>query len=243
MERRSILRRPLGRWRIAAFAGAPRSSWVEWHKDKMTGQIPRSESAAPEDYLGSGNHGTGGSGSQVGLDSSGAAAGHKSVNVNGFISGGWHGGGGLVAGIADFMLALNARYGQRSALMSIELADLTDCFHVQTNAHGEKGTYAKYSYRPGGLVYRVRGEAQRERTRRTIEVGADQHVCDPHAEFINHSFTPNLELRGREMLALTEIAPGDELTFDYLQNESAIAEPFESHDTGQRVDSDGCGGR
>lgn len=135
------------------------------------------------------------------------------------------------------MLAVGLVYEGQWKLMTTEL---TDCFHVKANGHGEKGTYAKYSYQPGEFVYLVRGEAQVERTRMTIEVGEDQHVYDPYAECINHSFEPNLKVRGREMIAIAEIAAGDELTFDYLKNESAIAAPFECHDTGRRVDSEGC---
>ena len=53
--------------------------------------------------------------------------------------------------------------------------DLTDYFLVRPNEHGEKATYAKYSYRPGELVYLVRGEAGSERTRMSIEVGRYRH--------------------------------------------------------------------
>ena len=118
---------------------------------------------------------------------------------------------------------------------------LTDCFLVKPNEHGEKATYAKHAHQPGDLVYLVRGEVQGERTRMTIEIGPGAHVYDAYAECINHSFTPNLEVRGREMIAIVEIAAGDELTFDYLKNESEIASPFVCHETGKPVDSDGCG--
>ena len=118
--------------------------------------------------------------------------------------------------------------------------DAPDCFLVRSNGHGEKATYARFSYQPGDLVYLVRGEARRERTRRTIEVGPDQHVHDPYAEFINHSFAPNLVVHGRRLVATTDISTGDEVTFDYLNSESAIADPFHCHDTGRRVDSEGC---
>ena len=118
---------------------------------------------------------------------------------------------------------------------------LTDCFVVKSNEHGEKGTHAKHAYQVGDLVYVVRGEAGPERTRKTIEIAPDEHVFDAYAEFINHSFTPNLEVRGREMIAIAEIAVGDELTFDYLKNESSIAAPFDCHETGRPVDSQGCG--
>ena len=117
---------------------------------------------------------------------------------------------------------------------------LTDCFIVSSNGHGEKATHSKHAYQPGDLVYLVRGEARSERTRETIEIGPDQHVYDPYAEFINHSFTPNLEVRGREMIAVEDISAGDELTFDYLKNESSIAAPFTCHETGRTVDSQGC---
>ena len=118
--------------------------------------------------------------------------------------------------------------------------DASDCFLVRTNGHGEKATFARYSYQSGDLVYLVRGEARRERTRHTIEVGRDQHVHDPYAEFINHSFSPNLAVHGRRLIAITDISTGDEVTFDYLRSESAIADPFHCHDTGRRVDSKGC---
>jgi len=118
--------------------------------------------------------------------------------------------------------------------------DLTDCFLVKSNGHGEQATHARYSYQAGELVYLVRGEARSERTRRTIQVGPGQHIHDPCAEFINHSFTPNLEVRGRRLVAIMEIAEGDELTFNYLSSESAIAAPFLCHETGRRVDSETC---
>ena len=118
---------------------------------------------------------------------------------------------------------------------------LINCFLVKSNAHGEKATHAKHAHQPGDLVYVVRGEVQAERTRQTIEVAPGQHVHDTYAEFINHSFGPNLEVRGRELVAIREIAPGDELTFDYLRSESSIAAPFVCHDTGRPVDSQGCG--
>lgn len=84
------------------------------------------------------------------------------------------------------------------------------------------------------------GEARSERTRETIEIGPDQHVHDAYAEFINHSFTPNLEVRGREVIAITAIAVGDELSFGYLENESSIVVPFICHETGRRVGASRC---
>ena len=116
------------------------------------------------------------------------------------------------------------------------MSDRTDCFDVRENEHGERSTFARFAFEVGELVYTVRGDAQNERTRESIEVGPGQHVEDAYALYLNHSFSPNLEVRGRAMVALKAIAVGDELTFDYLANESAISSPFTCYDTGRRVE-------
>ena len=116
------------------------------------------------------------------------------------------------------------------------MSDRSDCFEVRQNEHGERSTFSRFAFATGELVYTVRGEAQSERTRDSIEVGPDQHVEDAYALYLNHSFAPNLEVRGREIYALSEIAVGDELTFNYLASESAIASPFTCYDTGERVE-------
>lgn len=121
------------------------------------------------------------------------------------------------------------------------MTDRSDCFQVNKNEHGERATYSRFFFASGELVYKVRGEATPERTRHTIEIGPGEHVYDAYAQYINHSFAPNLKLEGRDMLALQDISAGDELTFNYLDTESEIASPFVCHDTGKPVDSDACG--
>lgn len=116
----------------------------------------------------------------------------------------------------------------------------SDCFLVKPNGHGEKSTYSKFGYQPGEVVYLVRGEAISQRSRHSIEVGPGEHVEDSYAQFINHSFTPNLEVRGRRLIAIAAIAQGDELTFNYLASESEIAAPFVCHETGEEVSSTRC---
>lgn len=118
--------------------------------------------------------------------------------------------------------------------------DRTDCFVVRQNRHGERATYSKFAFAAGETVYTVRGDAAPHRTRDTIEIGPGQHVEDPYALFLNHSFAPNLAVRGRALVALAGIAPGDELTFNYLASESAIAAAFTCHESGRPVNSDGC---
>lgn len=117
----------------------------------------------------------------------------------------------------------------------------TDCFRVGKNGHGERATYAGSAFASGELVYTVRGQITPERTRSSIEVGPGKHVEDASAQYINHSFAPNLRLEGRRMFALRDIDVGEELTFNYLETESEIAAPFVCHETGRPVDSNACG--
>jgi len=117
------------------------------------------------------------------------------------------------------------------------MSNRNDCFQVGKNAHGERATYARFAIACGELVYTVRGQTTPERTRDSIEVGPGQHVEDPYALYLNHSFTPNLRLEDRRMFALRDITVGEELTFNYLETESEIAAPFVCHDTGRLVDS------
>ncbi len=120
------------------------------------------------------------------------------------------------------------------------MSDRSDCFRAGENAHGERAIYARFAFSPGELVYTVRGKATPERTRDSIEVGPSQHVEDPYALYLNHSFSPNLRLEERHMFALRSITEGEELTFNYLETESEIASPFVCHDTGRTVASNAC---
>lgn len=122
------------------------------------------------------------------------------------------------------------------------MSDRSDCFRMGENVRGERAIYARFAFSSGELVYTVRGKATPERTRDSIEIGPGQHVEDPYALCLNHSFTPNLRLEERRMFALQNIAVGEELTFNYLETESEIASPFVCHDTDRPVDSNACKG-
>ena len=114
-----------------------------------------------------------------------------------------------------------------------------DCFSVAPNTHGERATYAKASFSAGEVVYVIQGPTC-SRTIHTIQIGEGAHVFDAYAQFINHSFTPNIAVRGREMVALVAIAIADEITFNYLESESAILSPFTCHETGAPIRTELC---
>ena len=45
--------------------------------------------------------------------------------------------------------------------------------------------------------------------------------------FMNHSCAPNAAIRGREVVAIREIEPWEQIAFDYNTTEFAMAEPFD----------------
>ena len=53
---------------------------------------------------------------------------------------------------------------------------------------------------------------------------------DPYGTHFNHSFGPNCEIKGREVLALQDIPAGTQLTFDYTTTEEEIVAPFQTKD-------------
>ncbi len=116
--------------------------------------------------------------------------------------------------------------------------DRSDCFRKSENEHGENATYSRFAFSRGELVYVVCGEPSATRTRESIEIAPEQHVVDDYAVCLNHSFSPNLYLQGRQFFALREIKAGEELTFNYLDTETEIASPFTCFSTGQSVNSE-----
>ena len=118
------------------------------------------------------------------------------------------------------------------------MSDRSDCFRKSENEHGENAIYSRFAFSKGELVYVVRGEPSTTRTRESIEIAPEQHVVDDYAVCLNHSFSPNLYLQGRQFFALREIEKGEELTFNYLATETEIASPFTCYVTGKSVNSE-----
>jgi hypothetical protein len=106
-------------------------------------------------------------------------------------------------------------------------------------AAGEYRLVATRCFVAGERVFYMEGEPVRRPTRYTVQIGENQHlemVPGSTAEeifdhyfwrFMNHSCEPNTSIRGREVVALREITPGEGVTFDYNTTEYELAEPFE----------------
>ena len=63
-------------------------------------------------------------------------------------------------------------------------------------------------------------------TRTSIKVYNNLHVEDYFGRYINHDCSPTCEIRGYNVVALRNMSAGDEVTFNYEKNETAIASPF-----------------
>lgn len=59
----------------------------------------------------------------------------------------------------------------------------------------------------------------------------NRHVLHPVGRYINHSCEPTayIDLARQAVVALREIQPGDEITFNYLTTERRIVAPFDCH--------------
>lgn len=102
----------------------------------------------------------------------------------------------------------------------------------------------------GSRLFTIDGVLTCAPTRYSVQVGRDAHV-DLSGEygleevmdrfywrFINHSCAPNTLFKGRALVALKSIEPGQEITFDYNSTEYELTEPFDCC-----CESDCCKGR
>lgn len=57
----------------------------------------------------------------------------------------------------------------------------------------------------------------------------DRHVVHPVARYMNHSCAPTafIDVARKSIVALKDIHPGDEITFNYLSTERKIVSPFD----------------
>lgn len=99
--------------------------------------------------------------------------------------------------------------------------------HSSPAVAGGKGLFTTTCHEAGQVVHVLTGETFAAPTRETIHIGNGLHIYDDFGIFMNHSFQPNVEIRGTQVVAVRDIAAGEELTFDYNASEIDMAAPFE----------------
>jgi len=90
-----------------------------------------------------------------------------------------------------------------------------------------QGLYSTQKYSKGDIVFTLSGTIYNKPSRETIYVGNNTHILDQYGQFINHSFTPSTYIDKFKVIALIDINPNDEITFNYNDSELEMASPFE----------------
>ena len=89
-----------------------------------------------------------------------------------------------------------------------------------------KGLFSENVYVYGDIIHRLEGPIYNKPSRTTIEIGEGKHIDDEYGIYMNHSFNPSCKIENRCIVALNNINIGDELTFNYNENESSMSCPF-----------------
>jgi len=96
---------------------------------------------------------------------------------------------------------------------------------VRDSAFG-KGLFATKKYTQDEILFFLEGPISSFPTRETIHIGRNRHICDDYGIYINHSFTPTIFINHIAVVALRNIEIGEELVFNYNENEINMASPF-----------------
>lgn len=89
-----------------------------------------------------------------------------------------------------------------------------------------KGLFSTKKYRKNEIIFTLSGKEFPYPTRETIHIGNNVHIYDSFGIFINHSFSPTIYIHGKDVCALRDIEPDEELVFNYNENEINMAAPF-----------------
>ena len=82
-----------------------------------------------------------------------------------------------------------------------------------------KGVYATREYKIGETIKKLEGTIILKPTKESIHIGNGMHIIDYYGQFINHSLEPNVRIELNNIIAIEEIKPFDEITFNYNETE------------------------
>lgn len=98
------------------------------------------------------------------------------------------------------------------------------------------GVYLKESCKKGAVVCDLTtGTLVPGPTRTSIQVSKKYHVEDKVGRYINHSCNPTCKVVSFFVVSLRDIESDEEVTFNYNESESKLAEPFECNCCGKII--------
>lgn len=100
-----------------------------------------------------------------------------------------------------------------------------------------KGVFAKKDFRKGDVIFTMKGKIISHPTRTSVQIGEHQHIEDFTAGHINHSCTPNIKVNRKkhQFECIEAIQAGEEIMFNYQENEDSLANPFYCECCGQII--------
>ena len=102
---------------------------------------------------------------------------------------------------------------------------------IQNSSSGQKSLHATVSFSAGDVICPFSaGVTQDYATYLTVQTGVNTHITlmPEFLQYINHSCAPNVffDTTSMQLICLSALQPGDELTFFYPSTEWDMAQPF-----------------
>ena len=95
-----------------------------------------------------------------------------------------------------------------------------------------KAVFIKRPFKKDEIIHKLSGQKLYAPTKFSIEIDNNMHILDKYGCWINHSCNPSTKIENQSVIALRDLEVGEELTFDYNENESVCVAPFTDIDTG-----------
>ncbi len=109
-------------------------------------------------------------------------------------------------------------------------------FIIKNGIHG-LGVFTTADIKKGKILFKLKGKILDFPTRTSIQIGKYQHIEDQIGAHMNHSCQPNAKLykRSHTFKSTKNIKKGEEITFNYNQNEDKLAAPFTCACCGRKI--------
>lgn len=109
-------------------------------------------------------------------------------------------------------------------------------FIIKNGIQGS-GVFTTVDFKKGEALFELTGEILDHPTRTSIQIGKTKHVEDSIGIHVNHNCLANAKLNRKTatFISLRDIKNGEEITFNYNENEDVLANPFICQCCGKKI--------